>query len=82
MPRKKNLVHKGLKKMKTSKLHLPFNAQQDTGIPFHRNFNFILRREHKKNSYERRACESVDKKILSEVMSRKTTKKRICSIKG
>ena len=46
--------------MKTSKLHLPFNAQQDTGIPFHRNFNFILRREHKKNSYERRAYESVD----------------------
>ena len=36
----------------------------------------------KKNSYERRAYESVDEKSLSKVMSRKTTKKRIWSIKG
>ena len=32
--------------------------QEDTGVPFHRNFNSILRRDHqKKISYERRAYE-------------------------
>ena len=25
-----------------------FNAQEDTGVPFHQNFNSILRRDHKK----------------------------------
>ena len=30
------------------------------GVPFHRNFNSILRRDHQKNSYERRTYESVD----------------------
>ena len=25
---------------------LPFNAQEDTGVPFHQNFNSILRRDH------------------------------------
>ena len=34
-------------------------------VPFHRNFNFILRRDHKKKIYERRAYESVDEKSLS-----------------
>ena len=35
-------------------------------VPFHRNFNSILRRDHqKKNTYERRAYESVDEKSLS-----------------
>ena len=43
----------------------PFNAQEDTGVPFHRNFNSILRRDHPKISYERRAYESVDEKSLS-----------------
>ena len=33
-------------------------------------------------SYERRAYESVDEKCLSQVMSGKTMKKRIRSIKG
>ena len=28
--------------MKISKLYLPINAQEDTGVPFHRNFNSIL----------------------------------------
>ena len=46
--KKKNLGH-GLKKMKISKLQQPFNAQEDTGVPFHRNFNSILTREHQKN---------------------------------
>ena len=46
---KKNSVHKGLMKMKIFKLHLSFNAQDDTGGPFHQNFNSILRRDHQKN---------------------------------
>ena len=43
----------------------PFNAQEDTGIPFQRNFNSILRRDNKKKTYERRAYESVEEKSLS-----------------
>ena len=35
-----------------------------------------------KISYERRAYESVDEKRLSQVISRKTTKKRIHAFKG
>ena len=27
----------------------PFNAQEDTGVSFHRNYNSILRRHHQKN---------------------------------
>ena len=37
--------------MKIFKLHEPlkfYNAQEDTGVLFHRNFNSILRRDHKK----------------------------------
>ena len=59
----------------------PFNAQGDTSVPFHRNFNSILRRDHPKISYERRAYESVNEKSLSWVMPRKTTKK-IWSLNG
>ena len=51
--------------MKIFKLHKPFNAQEDTGGPFHQNLNFISRRDHKKISYERRGYESVDEKSLS-----------------
>ena len=51
--------------MKIFKLHYPFKAQEDTGVPFHRNFNSILRRDLQKISYERRAYESVDEKSLS-----------------
>ena len=40
-------------------------AQEDTGVPFHRNFSSILRRDHLKISYERSAYESVDEKSLS-----------------
>ena len=36
-------------KMKIFKLHQPFNAQDDTGGPFHQNFNSILRRDRQKN---------------------------------
>ena len=43
----------------------PFNAMEDTGVPFHRNFNSISRKDHQKNTYERRAYESVDEKSLS-----------------
>ena len=41
---------------------------------FDQNFNFG--RDPQKISYERRVYESVDEKILSEAMSRKTTKKK------
>ena len=41
-----------------------FNAQEDISVPIDRNFNYILRRDHQKNSYERRAYESVDEKSL------------------
>ena len=53
--------------MKIYKLHINplINAEEDTGFPLHRNFNSNLRRDHQKNSYERRAYESVDEKSLS-----------------
>ena len=38
-------ILKGLKKMNISKLHYPFNALKDTGVPFHRNFYSILRKD-------------------------------------
>ena len=38
----------------------PFNVQEDTDNPFHRNFNSILRRDQQKISYE-----LVDEKSLS-----------------
>ena len=44
------------------------------------NFDFNLRRDHEKNSYECRDYESVDENSLA--MSRKTTKKRIHALKG
>ena len=51
--------------MKISISHKPLNAQEDTGGPFHRNFNSILRRDKRKISYERRTNESVDEMSLS-----------------
>ena len=52
-------------------LILPFKAQEDTGVPSHRNINSILKegiiekisKNFEKN--ERRAYESVDEKSLS-----------------
>ena len=41
---KKNLAHKGLKKMKISKLHWPFNAQDDTGVPLSLKFQFYIKK--------------------------------------
>ena len=43
----------------TRVLTQPFNAQEDSGVPFHWNFNSIVRMDHQKNSYARRAYESV-----------------------
>ena len=40
----------------------PFNAQEDTGVPFQQNLNSILRRDHQKISYERRAYQTVDER--------------------
>ena len=42
---------------------------------FSKTFDFNFRRDPQKNSDERRVYESVDEKILSLAMSRKTTKK-------
>ena len=56
---------RNFEEIKISKLHQPFKAQEDTGVPFHRNFNSILRRGLQKISYECRAYESVDEKSLS-----------------
>ena len=39
-------------------------AQRPKYRTFDQNFNFNLRRDHQKNSYERRAYESVDEKSL------------------
>ena len=44
----------------------PFNAHEDTGVPFHLNLDSILRRDHKKKlSYEYRAYESVEEKSIA-----------------
>ena len=53
----------------------PFNAQENMGVPFDRNFNSISRRDHQIISYERRDYESVDEKSLFYAMSRKRRKK-------
>ena len=45
-------------------------------------FDSEIRRDHQKISYERRNYVSVEKKSLSQVMSRKTTNKRIQALKG
>ena len=44
--------------------------------PFSIHFDFNLRRDHQKISFERRDYESVDEKSLSYAMSRKTMKKK------
>ena len=44
--------------------------------PLSKNFDFNLRRDHKKKSYERHDYESVDEKSLSWAMFRKTIKKK------
>ena len=49
--------------------------------PFNKYFDFYFRRDHQKNSYARRAYESVDEKkpILGYVPKKKT---RIHEVKG
>ena len=42
----------------------------------------VLRRDHQKISYERHGHESIEEKSLSQVMSRKTTLRRIREVKG
>ena len=53
----------------------PFNAQEDTGVPFHRNFDSIWEGIIKKISNEHRVYESIDEKCLFQVVSQKTTKR-------
>ena len=43
------LIYLGKYNDKFVSMILPFNAQEDTGVPFHRNLNSILRRDHQKN---------------------------------
>ena len=38
----------------------PFNAQEGHMVLSDQNFNFLLRKDHQKMSYERRVYESVD----------------------
>ena len=45
--------------------------------PFRENFDFILRRDRQKISYERLDYESVDERSLSKAMSRTNDKKKI-----
>ena len=40
---------RNFEEIKISKLHQPFKAQEDTGVPFHRNFNSIFKKGHSKN---------------------------------
>ena len=44
-------------------------------VTFNQNFDFNLRKDHQKISYERRNYVSVDDKSLSSALSGKTTKK-------
>ena len=43
----------------------PINNQEDIGVPFDRNSNSIVRRDHLKIFLDRRDYESVDEKSLS-----------------
>ena len=51
--------------MKIYKFVQPFTAQRAMYDTFSQNFDFNLRRDQQKNSYERRDYESADEKILS-----------------
>ena len=46
------------------------------------NFNFKIRRDNKKKSYNRRVNESVDDNSLSKAISQKPTKRRTHATKG
>ena len=49
----------------------PFNTQEDIGVPFDRNFNSILSRNHQDISYDHRNYESVDEKNMVHKGSKK-----------
>ena len=73
---------RNFEEMKIFKLHQPFKAQEDTGVPFHRNFNSILRRYIQKNFLwaSRLWVGRRKEPILGYVP--KNDEKRIWSIKG
>ena len=63
---KKNSVHEVLMKMKIFNYINPLTPTRTLVAPFtNQTFNSILRRDHQKIFYERRAYESVDEKSLS-----------------
>ena len=53
----------------------PFTAYRGICATHYQNFYFNLRRDHQKNSYERREYESEDENSQSYTMSQKTMKK-------
>ena len=80
---KKNSGSKGLlKKMKNYIFVQPFMPWCDEFVTYCPNFDFKIRRYHQNISYERRDYASVYENSLSQTMSRKTTKKRIQTVKG
>ena len=60
----------------------PFESQRRAYSTFVRNFDFKTRREHKKNSYERRAYESVDVRSLFWVISHWSAESSTLGLKG
>ena len=65
-----------------SNAELPLNASCIIYATRCQNFDFKLRRDHRKKiSYERRSYESVDDGSLSQVISRKTIKKIVHAFK-
>ena len=68
--------------MEIYKFLQPFTAYYVQKCTNWQNFDSEIRRDHQKISYERRDYVSVEKKSLSQAMSRKTMKKRIQALKG
>ena len=73
--RKRIQAVKGQRKLKVTNLFNPFPPSVRVHMAsLSKNFDFNLRRDHQKISYDRRDYESVDEKSQSLAMSRKTTK--------
>ena len=60
----------------------PFESHRRLYSTFYQNFDFKIRREHQKISYERRVYESVDVRSLFWVTSHRFTESRAWGLKG
>ena len=60
----------------------PIESQRRVFSTFDQNFDFKIKRDHKKNSYKRRAYESVDVRSLFWVMSHRSTESSTPGLKG